>query len=81
MNWINSWNAGNKKEKYKIDVRTEKRLGIEKVLSELHGSKIDVRIGTLTLLEIMFCPCDVCENKKSYCAKFRFMVFNLGFEI
>ena len=59
MNWINSWNAGNKKEKYKIDVR----------------------IGTLTLLEIMFCPCDVCENKKTNCANFRFMVFNLGFEI
>ena len=59
MNLINSWNAGNKKEKYKIDVR----------------------IGTLTLLEIMFCPCDACENKKTNCAKFRFMVFNLGFEI
>ena len=59
MNWINSWNAGNKKEKYKIDVR----------------------IGTLTLLEIMFCSCNVCDNKKTSCAKFRFMVFNLGFEI
>jgi hypothetical protein len=58
MNWINSWKAGNKKEKYKIDIR----------------------IGTLTLLEIMFCPCDICENKKTSCAKFRFMIFNLGFE-
>tara|TARA_A100000172_G_scaffold79537_1_gene66830 strand:+ start:238 stop:417 length:180 start_codon:yes stop_codon:yes gene_type:complete len=59
MNWINSWNAGNKKEKYKIDVR----------------------IGTLTLLEIMFCPCWKCENVKTSCAKFRFMIFNFGFEI
>tara|TARA_R100000900_G_scaffold43236_1_gene35256 strand:- start:51 stop:230 length:180 start_codon:yes stop_codon:yes gene_type:complete len=59
MNWINSWKAGNKKEKYEINIR----------------------IGTLTLLEIMFCPCENCENKKAYCAKFRFMFFNLGFEI
>tara|TARA_R100001129_G_scaffold84149_1_gene57210 strand:- start:241 stop:423 length:183 start_codon:yes stop_codon:yes gene_type:complete len=59
INWINGWNAGNKKEKYKIDIR----------------------IGTLTLLEIMFCPCKMCENKKATCAKFRFMVFNLGFEL
>ena len=59
MNWINSWKATNKKEKYKINIRR----------------------GTLTLLEIMFCPCDMCENKKTYCAKFRLMIFNLGFEI
>lgn len=59
MNWINSWKAGNKKEKYEINIR----------------------IGTLTLLEIMFCPCSMCENEKAYCAKFRFMLFNLGFEI
>ena len=45
MNWINSWNAGNKKEKYRIDIR----------------------IGTLTVLEIMFCPCEMCENKKTTC--------------
>jgi hypothetical protein len=59
MNWINSWKAGNKKEKYGINFR----------------------IGTLTVLEIMFCPCAMCENKKTNCAKFRFMLFNLGFEI
>ena len=59
MNWINSWNAGNKKEKYKIDIR----------------------IGTLTVFEIMFCPCKMCENKKTTCSKFRFMLFNFGFEI
>ena len=59
MNWINSWNARNKKEKYMIDIR----------------------IGTLTVLEIMFCPCVMCENKKTSCSKFRFMLFNLGFEL
>ena len=47
MNWINSWKAGNKKEKYQIDIR----------------------IGTLSLLEVMFCPCETCKNKKSYCAR------------
>ena len=59
MNWINSWKAGNKKEKYMVDIR----------------------IGTLTVLEIMFCPCITCENKKTSCSKFRFMLFNLGFEL
>ena len=59
INWINSWKAGNKKEKYEINVR----------------------IGTLTVLEIMFCPCEMCENKKAHCAKFRFMILNFGFEI
>ena len=43
--------------------------------------EINVRIGKLTVLELMFCPCSVCENKKAYCAKFRFMIFNLGFEL
>lgn len=59
MNWINSWKAGNKKEKYTINFR----------------------IGTLTVLEIEWCPCEVCENKKASCARFRFMILNLGFEI
>ena len=59
INWINGWNAGNKKEKYRIDFR----------------------IGTLTVLEIMFCPCEMCENKKASCATFRFMILNLGFEL
>jgi len=59
MNWINSWNAGNKKEKYEINFR----------------------LGTLTILEIAFCPCEMCENNEASCAKFRFMVFNFGFEI
>lgn len=43
--------------------------------------EINVRIGKLTVLELMFCPCSVCENKKAYCAKFRFMIFNFGFEV
>ena len=59
MNWINSFKAGNKKEKYKIDIR----------------------IGTLTIFELMFCPCTICDNKKASCAKFRFMILNLGFEL
>jgi len=43
--------------------------------------EINVRIGKLTVLELMFCPCSACENKKAYCAKFRFMIFNFGFEV
>ena len=57
MNWINSWKAGNKKEKYGISLR----------------------LGTITLLEIKYCPCSICE--KTNCSKFRFMIFNFGFEI
>ena len=53
MNWINSWQEGNKKEKYNIEIR----------------------LGTITLLELKWCPCD------EGCTKFRAMVFNLGFEI
>jgi hypothetical protein len=58
VNWINSWKAGNKKEKYEINFR----------------------LGTLTLLEIMVCPCATCD-KKGTCPRFRFMVLNFGFEI
>ena len=54
MNWINSWQEGNKKEKYNIEIR----------------------LGTFTILEMKYCACSV---KK--CAKFRMMLFNLGFEI
>jgi len=59
MNFINSWNAGNKKEKYELTFR----------------------IGKLSILEIYFCPCEICENKKTSCAKFRMLIFNLGFEL
>jgi hypothetical protein len=48
MNWINGFDAGNKKEKYSLTCR----------------------IGTFTILEI-----------KIESNKFRFMIFNLGFEI
>ena len=54
MNWINSWQEGNKKEKYNMEVR----------------------LGKLTILEMKYCA---CSEKK--CAKFRMMLFNLGFEI
>jgi len=58
INWINSWNAGNKKEVYEINLR----------------------IGTVTVLEISFCPCANCKTK-GHCKKFRFMVLNFGFEV
>tara|TARA_R110002020_G_scaffold49390_8_gene140536 strand:+ start:2081 stop:2245 length:165 start_codon:yes stop_codon:yes gene_type:complete len=54
MNWINSWQEGNKKEKYNIEIR----------------------LGTITILELKYCA---CSEKK--CAKLRIMMFNLGFEI
>ena len=38
--------------------------------------EINFRLGTFTVLEIKLCLCDV---KK--CNKFRFMMFNLGFEL
>jgi|TARA_R110000744_G_scaffold302958_1_gene411786 hypothetical protein len=50
VNWINGFDAGNKKEKYYLQFR----------------------IDTFTVLEIKW------ETEKS---KFRFMIFNLGFEI
>ena len=37
---------------------------------------IEIRLGTFTVLEIKYCACTI---KK--CAKFRMMLFNLGFEI
>ena len=58
IDWINSWNAGNKKEKYEINLR----------------------IGTVTVLEISFCPCPNCKTK-GHCKKFRFMILNFGFEL
>ena len=58
VNWINSWNAGNKKEKYEINLR----------------------VGTVTVLEISFCPCPSCDTK-GHCNKFRFMILNFGFEL
>ena len=37
--------------------------------------ELTFRLGTFTILEIIFCACEV---KK--CSKFRFMIFNLGLE-
>ena len=54
INWINSWNSVNKKNKYSLTFR----------------------LGKLTVFEIKVWPCD-----KDKCSKFRFMLFNLGFEI
>ena len=59
INWINSWNSGNKKEVYELSFR----------------------LGKLTVFELGFCPCLVCENKKGSCKRFRFMIMNFGFEI
>jgi len=56
INWINGFDAGNKKEKYEISLR----------------------LGTFTILEIKVC---LCSKKDSSCAKFRFMICNLGFEV
>ena len=56
MNWINGFDAGNKKEKYYLEFR----------------------LGTFTILEIKVC---ICEKKSCECARFRFMIFNLGFEL
>ena len=53
INWINGFNAGNKKEKYEINIR----------------------IGTFTVLEVKWCPCE------DGCTKFRLMICNLGFEL
>ena len=57
INWINGFNATNKKEKYKLTFR----------------------LGTFTVLEIKVCV--GCEKKSCECAKFRFMICNLGFEL
>ena len=59
INWINSWNSGNKKEVYELSFR----------------------LGKLTVFELGFCPCWICENKKASCTRFRFMILNFGFEI
>ncbi len=42
--------------------------------------EISLRISTLTVFELMFCPCWVCESKGK-CKRFRLMLFNFGFEI
>ena len=43
--------------------------------------ELTFRISTLTVFELMFCPCWGCKNKKKSCARFRLMILNFGFEI
>ena len=38
--------------------------------------EINLRVGTMTVLEIKIC---MCETRK--CSAFRLMIFNLGFEL
>ena len=42
--------------------------------------ELNFRLGTITILQLEYCPCAKCENKGT-CAKFRFMILNFGFEI
>ena len=42
--------------------------------------ELTFRLGTWTMFELMFCPCWKCDNKGT-CPRFRFMIFNFGFEI
>ena len=42
--------------------------------------ELALRISTLTIFELMFCPCWKCDNKGT-CPRFRFMILNFGFEI
>ena len=42
--------------------------------------EIALRISTLTVFELMFCPCWECKNKVK-CARFRLMILNFGLEI
>jgi hypothetical protein len=41
--------------------------------------ELSFRLGTFTVLEIKACL--FCEKETCECAKFRLMIFNLGFEI
>ena len=42
--------------------------------------ELTFRISTLTIFELMFCPCWKCENKGT-CPRFRIMILNFGLEI
>ena len=42
--------------------------------------ELTFRISTLTIFELMFCPCWKCENKCTF-TRFRFMILNFGLEI
>ena len=57
VNWINGFDAGNKKEKYYLEFR----------------------IGTFTILELKWENKELCKGRTD--KQFRFMLFNLGFEL
>ena len=40
--------------------------------------ELSFRLGTFTVFEIKVC---ICSEEKCDCARFRFMMFNLGFEL
>jgi len=75
-----------KKRKYKKAVTAAKAKAIKKrswnfVNSWKYGNKkerydVTVRIGTFTLFEAYYCPCD-----RNGCKRFRLMLFNFGVEL
>jgi hypothetical protein len=75
-----------KKRKYKKAVTAAKAKAIKKrswnfVNSWKYGNKkerydVTVRIGTFTLFEVYYCPCD-----RNGCKRFRLMLFNFGVEL
>jgi len=75
-----------KKRKYKKAVTAAKAKAIKKrswnfVNSWKYGNKkerydVTVRIGTFTLFEAYYCPCD-----RNGCKRFRLMLFNFGIEL
>ncbi len=65
----------NQNKKNMINWINSWRAGNKKEVYEL-----TFRLGTWTMFEIMFCPCYKCKNK-GVCSRFRFMIFNFGFEI
>ena len=38
--------------------------------------ELNFRLGTITILQLEYCPCVKCTNKKGTCSKFRFMILN-----
>jgi len=74
-----------KKRKYKKAVTAAKAKAVKKqgwnfVNSWKYGNKkerydVTLRIGTFTLFEAYYCPCD-----RNGCKRFRMMLFNFGIE-
>ena len=57
-----------------IDWITSWRSGNKKEIYE-----INLRLGMLTLFQVRLCLCACCDTKK--CSRFRFILFNFGFEM